>query len=172
MNHDSRGSFEKIEIRSQSTGLGTNQRRRKRASKLFRGARDRSEARRGSRRHVHRPGRSPRSLRRKDLPDQLDDHRENRDFVLSEESAPLEALLHARAFKQATQGKTRQLERQKTAPWRFFCFILQWGRRKRSRWRNWQTHYLEVVAPARAWRFESSPGHNPSLKLRNCRQSV
>lgn len=27
------------------------------------------------------------------------------------------------------------------------------------RWRNWQTHYLEVVAPARAWRFKSSPGH-------------
>ena len=27
------------------------------------------------------------------------------------------------------------------------------------RWRNWQTHYLEVVAPARAWRFESSLGH-------------
>src|SRR5690606_18907566 len=27
------------------------------------------------------------------------------------------------------------------------------------RWRNWQTHYLEVVALARAWRFESSPGH-------------
>ena len=26
-------------------------------------------------------------------------------------------------------------------------------------WRNWQTHYLEVVAPARAWRFESSPAH-------------
>lgn len=28
------------------------------------------------------------------------------------------------------------------------------------RWRNWQTHYLEVVAPARVWRFESSPGHS------------
>ena len=27
------------------------------------------------------------------------------------------------------------------------------------RWRNWQTHYLEVVAPARAWRFKSSPRH-------------
>ncbi len=27
------------------------------------------------------------------------------------------------------------------------------------RWRNWQTHYLEVVAPERAWRFKSSPGH-------------
>ena len=27
------------------------------------------------------------------------------------------------------------------------------------RWRNWYTHYLEVVAPARAWRFESSPAH-------------
>ena len=27
------------------------------------------------------------------------------------------------------------------------------------RWRNWYTHYLEVVALARAWRFESSPGH-------------
>ena len=24
---------------------------------------------------------------------------------------------------------------------------------------KWQTHYLEVVALARAWRFESSPAH-------------
>jgi 5-deoxy-D-glucuronate isomerase len=24
---------------------------------------------------------------------------------------------------------------------------------------KWQTHYLEVVAPARAWRFKSSPAH-------------
>ena len=30
-------------------------------------------------------------------------------------------------------------------------------------WRNWQTHYLEVVAPARAWRFESSPAHHIGL---------
>ena len=28
------------------------------------------------------------------------------------------------------------------------------------RWRNWQTHILEVDTPARAWRFESSPGHH------------
>ena len=27
-------------------------------------------------------------------------------------------------------------------------------------WRNWQTHYLEVVAPARACRFKSCPAHN------------
>ena len=27
-------------------------------------------------------------------------------------------------------------------------------------WRNWQTHYLEVVAPVRAWRFKSSPAHS------------
>ena len=27
-------------------------------------------------------------------------------------------------------------------------------------WRNWQTHYLEVVAPVRAWRFKSSPAHH------------
>ena len=30
-------------------------------------------------------------------------------------------------------------------------------------WRNWQTHYLEVVAPARAWRFKSSPAHQSAL---------
>ena len=24
---------------------------------------------------------------------------------------------------------------------------------------KWQTHYLEVVAPTRAWRFKSSPAH-------------
>ena len=24
---------------------------------------------------------------------------------------------------------------------------------------KWQTRYLEVVVPARAWRFESSPAH-------------
>src|SRR5688500_12998147 len=29
------------------------------------------------------------------------------------------------------------------------------------RWRNWQTHYLKVVAPTkRTSRFESSPGHS------------
>ena len=33
------------------------------------------------------------------------------------------------------------------------------SRSNRPRWRNWQTHHLEVVAPARAWRFKSSPGH-------------
>lgn len=27
------------------------------------------------------------------------------------------------------------------------------------RWRNWQTHHLEVVAPSRVWRFKSSPAH-------------
>src|SRR5437773_338625 len=36
-------------------------------------------------------------------------------------------------------------------------------------WRNWQTHYLEVVAPARAWGFKSPLGHHstrfPSWKL-------
>lgn len=26
-------------------------------------------------------------------------------------------------------------------------------------WRNWQTRHLEVVVPARAWRFESSLAH-------------
>jgi hypothetical protein len=26
-------------------------------------------------------------------------------------------------------------------------------------WRNWQTHYLEVVAGATPWRFKSSPAH-------------
>ena len=26
-------------------------------------------------------------------------------------------------------------------------------------WRNWQTRHLEVVVPARAWRFKSSPAH-------------
>jgi len=26
-------------------------------------------------------------------------------------------------------------------------------------WWKWQTHYLEVVAPARVWEFESPPGH-------------
>src|SRR5690349_10102896 len=34
------------------------------------------------------------------------------------------------------------------------------------RWRNWQTHYLEVVAPARAWRFKSSPGHSVAERER------
>ena len=34
-----------------------------------------------------------------------------------------------------------------------------WQAQIKPRWRNWQTHYLEVVAPARAWRFKSSPGH-------------
>lgn len=37
-------------------------------------------------------------------------------------------------------------------------------------WRNWQTHYLEVVAPARAWRFESSPAHKQE-KRRSSRAS-
>ncbi len=37
-------------------------------------------------------------------------------------------------------------------------------------WRNWQTHYLEVVAPARAWRFESSPAHK-QRKRRSSRAS-
>ena len=32
-------------------------------------------------------------------------------------------------------------------------------------WRNWQTHYLEVVAPSRAWRFKSSPAHNNKDRL-------
>ena len=31
------------------------------------------------------------------------------------------------------------------------------------RWRNWYTHYLEVVAGAIPWRFESSPGHQKQL---------
>ena len=31
-------------------------------------------------------------------------------------------------------------------------------------WRNWQTHYLEVVAPSRAWRFKSSPAHSKDMK--------
>ena len=35
-------------------------------------------------------------------------------------------------------------------------------------WRNWQTHYLEVVAPARAWRFESSPAHQNQLCFKLC----
>ena len=30
-------------------------------------------------------------------------------------------------------------------------------------WRNWQTHYLEVVAPSRAWRFKSSPAHKETM---------
>ena len=36
-----------------------------------------------------------------------------------------------------------------------------WKVRKNNRhgWRNWQTHYLEVVAPVRVWRFKSSPVH-------------
>ena len=29
------------------------------------------------------------------------------------------------------------------------------------RWRNWQTHYLEVVEPSPACRFNSCPGHLP-----------
>jgi magnesium transporter len=31
---------------------------------------------------------------------------------------------------------------------------------------KWQTHYLEVVAPARAWRFKSSPAHQDLIVLR------
>ena len=27
------------------------------------------------------------------------------------------------------------------------------------RWRNWQTHYVQVVAPIRAWEFKSPPRH-------------
>lgn len=29
----------------------------------------------------------------------------------------------------------------------------------KPRWRNWQTHYLEVVEPSPACRFKSCPGH-------------
>ena len=32
-------------------------------------------------------------------------------------------------------------------------------------WRNWQTHYLEVVAAARSWRFESSPAHKNRTRM-------
>ena len=30
-------------------------------------------------------------------------------------------------------------------------------------WRNWQTRYVQVVVPARAWRFKSSPAHQGFL---------
>ena len=33
-------------------------------------------------------------------------------------------------------------------------------------WRNWQTHYLEVVAPARVCRFNSCPAHKYKKSLR------
>ena len=35
-----------------------------------------------------------------------------------------------------------------------FCFM--------PRWRNWQTHQLQVLALERAWGFDSLPGHHAS----------
>ena len=39
---------------------------------------------------------------------------------------------------------------------------------KERGWRNWQTHYLEVVAAVRSWRFESLRAHNKNTGLFAC----